>query len=110
MNHEPEGFGPDEYGRRWDFDYGETEFIACSMEVGHAYTGDVERYWQRVDEWFERMYPERFDHGEQRAPITHVNSGQMGFKVALWQWIGEHNEQAQKDSETGTTYVHKHGG
>lgn len=101
--------GPDKTGRMWDRDYTEVEFLACLMECGTQADFVTQRpfddYWKTVDVWFNRHYPERWESGSepvrgQGRPETFTC--QMGFKIALWNYLGEH-DGASKD-----TTVQKH--
>ena len=111
VSEQPEGYGPDQYGRRWDYDYTETEFLACIMEVGPMKRSrrwlqiTVHEYWFSVDRWFERHYPERCTHGLPEPTPNVINKGQLGFKVALWNWLGEHDEQAKQNTEAFAPHV-----
>lgn len=85
-------YGPDKDGRHWRDDYGEVEFLACTMECG-GYMGTLsDQYWDAVDVWFNRHYPERWtkaDDNGHMSTVGYVFHGQMGFKVALWKWLGD---------------------
>ena len=94
--------GPDKTGRMWDHPYTEVEFLACIMECGtqrdFVNARPYEDYWYTVDTWFEHHYPERYDCQQQTGGERisgDVFSGQMGFKIALWNYLGEH-DGAQK--------------
>ncbi len=87
--------GPDKVGRMWDHDYSEVEFLACLMECGtqrdFVEARPFEDYWFIVDDWFEHHYPERYNVQQDTGGQEGVFTGQMGFKIALWNYLGEHD-------------------
>lgn len=94
-------YGPDGKDRYWDHNYSEVDFHACVLECGtqrqHIRAHPYDDYWNHVDKWFEHMFPERFDETQLKAGITGEDnrfSKQMGFKIALWNWLGEHHGKA----------------
>ena len=94
--------GPDGIGRYWDEDYGEVEFLACVMECGTQTDYKAQNpyldYWAVVDTWFERHFPERWAKVSDHQGDTFTC--QMGFKIALWDWLGEH-EGAVRGEQDG---------
>lgn len=91
-----EQYGPDKMGRMWDHNYTEVEFLACLMECGtqrdYVIDHPFSDYWADVDTWFLHHYPERFDKQQLiGAGRDGTFSGQMGFKIALWRYLGEHD-------------------
>ena len=86
--------GPDKTGRYWDEDYGEVEFLACVMECGtqidHKSQNPHLDYWAVVDTWFQRHFPERWSKQPNSQSDTSFTC-QMGFKIALWDWLGKHD-------------------
>ena len=84
--------------------YTEEEFIACLLVNGwarfHDYDNSQTTYWQQVDAWFKKMWPDQFISDDRfpddRFPIVidrvnQANShdttkGQMEFKMQFWNW------------------------
>ncbi len=63
--------------------YTEKEFFACLLVNGwvrsHDYNNSQKTYWDEVDAWLYKMWPER-EHisGHTQWPMT--------FKIQFWNW------------------------
>ena len=85
--------GPDCKGRYWDEDYTDVDFLACVMECNTQRQWQKDHpqgdYWPVVDVWFKHNFPERWDKqfNVRGDPAT----GQMGFKIAIYHWLGTLN-------------------
>jgi len=60
--------------------YTEVEFHACLLVNGF---GGKYEYWDRVDEWFKFVWPERFDYRAEAKTMCK----QMEFKVQFFNWV-----------------------
>ena len=77
--------------------YTEADFHACLLVHGwtkhHSYTDNniSFTYWQSVDNWFEKVWPERFIPDQREWVDARDNprcsyEGQMEFKIQFWTW------------------------